>query len=183
MNVEYLRELERTSFEDEEKVNSYSYRFYPSPSPSIIQGFNGLLGTLDTIININEVDTKTKVKSKKAFYTFDIQGRKVTIAAVTRGGSSVSIGYSVCMVEDIKFNEDGSFNDKISRLTATGRAIKKPLGSSYMEAELTRNHGMLKSLAMFWASKVQKGDIVIKGIKPLTKKEKKILSKIDKKDK
>ncbi len=105
---------------------------------------------------------------KKAFVEFEFEGRKVMVGAVSfKGSREVKLGYSVCMPDDLE-----NYKASISKKICIGRAIKKAIDSvsfGYSEKDILGDYGVLKSIASRTAKKIVKGDIVIKGIKPLKK--------------
>lgn len=100
---------------------------------------------------------------KKAFHTFELKTRKVTLAVVTEG-SYTRVGYSVCMPED-------KFNETMARRISEGRALSKNNLKTYFFShhtnyELSENYSILKQIAIIWENKIKEHPThYIKGIK------------------
>lgn len=108
--------------------------------------------------NQNKMKTKKQPnivgKTKKAFHTFELEGRKVTIG-VLGNGHNVVVGYSIC-------HPDDEFNQELARKISIGRAeSKNNLESYYLNNGLATDYGVLKSIAHRWERTIKEDPTII----------------------
>ncbi len=110
---------------------------------------------------VKQVKKVKPIKQVAAYNTFKLGSRTITIAAVVVDPAFVSVGYSVC-------REGDKFDEKLAKKISKGRALseKARLGIFMMDAELTSEFYMIKSLSLMWSKKVENNpELYIKGIK------------------
>jgi hypothetical protein len=142
--------------------------FIPMGSLSFTESLTKELGT----------KTETKMKTKRFYHDFEFEDRDVTLCLLVEeqpqsfmdriGGrgatATVKVGYSVCVPTD-------DFDQDLAKRISSGRAEsdKARIKEFGMDgnAEFLFDLGILNATARILERKVKRGEVVIKGIRPL----------------